>query len=438
MNPHEPDVDLRSLEGRIVSGRYLLRQCIGEGAFGAVFLSEQQLFGVPIRRVALKLSKHRGLKVDEARELFADAILLAEAMDSMTDVEARRHLVHVYDAGIADDVGSHGFLVMEYVEGTTLAKQFTSFRGRVPEGQLVKWVGQICKALKGLHGLPRPLLHRDIKPDNVLLGVDQSVRLVDFGLAAKLLDLGYAPGVAGTVTYMAPETSQGESVPASDIYSLGLLIYEGLTGGLPYDHLIPPTTLPETLHSQWLYDRKRREPVVAPSARNGTVGPALDKIVLRCLEFDPKNRYHSVAELLSELSKPKSSADDPLEQAKTLRDSGDLDGARRLLEAGLPAHGSPGDSHFPLLRMLGDVLWLQHERVLRDPDPAVARELAADRAVRLKQAWELTKHGALVRSRAERGKLLGQIADSYEAAGNPFQAQRYRRMQENELRGGGR
>jgi eukaryotic-like serine/threonine-protein kinase len=415
-----PDDDLGAFEGRTLSNRYLLRRRLGEGAFGAVFLSEQQLLGVPIRRVALKLSKRAGLTVEEARKLFSDAIVLAEAMDSIKDADARRHLVHVYDAGIAADLGNRGYLVMEYVDGSTLAKQFASY-GRVPDEQLMTWVGQLCTALRGLHGMSPPLLHRDIKPDNVLLGHDNSVRLVDFGLAARLLDHGQVPGVAGTVRYMAPETSQGESVPASDIYSLGLLIYEGLTGSHPFDHLVPPAELPEALHSEWLFDRKRREPAVRPSARNATISPGTDRLVLRCLEFEPRRRYHDVGELLAELTKP-DAAPTVLEQVTRRQAEGDLAQARSLLEARLAAGDVPDRERFQLLRQLGD----GHRS---------AREYTQAAAV-LKRAWDLTAHGGLLSSRAGRAELLGQLADCYALAGNDYQADRYRRRRDEELRGG--
>lgn len=289
--------DLRSFEGRVINDRYLLTKWIGGGAFGAVFLSEQRILGRPVRRVACKISRDAGMTEEDAREKFADILRLAEAMDGMTDSEARRHLVHVYDGGLAHDAGGRAFLVMEFVQGTTLAAQFATLK-TVPAKLLFNWARQICVALRGLHALDQPLLHRDLKPDNVLLGSDLTVRLIDFGLAARLLESGTVPGVAGTLTYMAPETSQGQSVPASDLYSLGVLMYEGLTGRLPYEHLIPPPGMPDTLHGDWLYEQKRVGRAVAPPSRlNNTVTRETDAVVLRCLEFDPARRFRSAAEL---------------------------------------------------------------------------------------------------------------------------------------------
>lgn len=91
--------DLRSFEGRVINDRYLLTKWIGGGAFGAVFLSEQRILGRPVRRVACKISRDAGMTEEDAQEKFADILRLAEAMDGLTDSEARRHLVHVYDGG---------------------------------------------------------------------------------------------------------------------------------------------------------------------------------------------------------------------------------------------------------------------------------------------------------------------------------------------------
>lgn len=417
------DVDMRDFEGRVVDGKYVLRECRGEGGFGAVFLSDQRLFDVPVRRVALKLSRRGEMTPDGAKDVFADAIRLAEAMDSITDGAARRHLVHVFDAGIAADAGNRAFLTMEFVQGTTLAAQFASLK-RVSAAQLMKWMTQACTALRGLHTLDPPLLHRDLKPDNVLLGLDNAVRLIDFGLAARLLDLGYVPGVAGTLAYMAPETSQGSSVPASDIYSLGLLVYEGLTGRHPFRHLIPPVDLPDSLYSQWLYDQKRRCPAVPPSSINNTVEPALDAIVLRCLEFNPRLRFHDAAELLDALgrkAKPPSPWEQALRDGRDLRCAGELPGACRAFERGLAARSVPRDDRFLLLRELGETL-----AATGRPDEA---------AQRLVEAWRLTESAPILRTRKERAELLAQVADCYREIPNDFQARRYDDLRRRELGG---
>ena len=413
--------DLRSFEGTTLQDSYELVACVGEGNFGAVFRSRQRFLGVPVRRVAVKLSKHVEMTGETARDVFADAFLLAEAMDGMTDPEARRHLVHVYDMGIALQEGRRGFLVMEYVEGTTLQAQFESYE-RVPSSLLMKWGRQICQGLAGLHSLSPPVLHRDLKPDNVLLGSDRSVRIVDFGLAARLLAQGLVPGVAGTLAYMSPETTRGESVPASDVYSVGMMLYEGLTGKRPYEHLVAPRDLPAAAYRDWLHDAKRKCRVTPPSELNNTVDPRLDRIVLGCLAFQPGERPASAAELLDVLDGGAAGAEDQtpsLEAGRRQAGSGNLDGARRVLEEGLRTPRLAREARFQLLRELGAVL--------------VRLEDHAGASKRLTEAWDLARDGALLRTRAERAALLGELAGTFRMADNAYQARRYEALRLREL-----
>jgi serine/threonine protein kinase len=414
---------MRTLAGRTI-GAYVLKEYLGEGAFAGVFLTEQHMLGARLRRVALKLSKRVHMTEEETRELFADVFLLAGAMDQANDAEARLHLVHVYDAGLTDG-DNRAFMTMEYVPGTTLADRFAR-QTKVDAGQLMTWVTQVGTALRGLHGLAEPLVHRDLKPDNVLLGLDNVVRLVDFGLADRLLHLGYVPGVAGTLAYMAPETSQGRSTPASDIYSLGLLIYEGLTGQHPFRDLIPPSGQPDALYSEWLYDAKRSHPAVAPSLLNNTVSPELNAIVLRCLEFEPERRFPDAGEFLAALS-GEGLAAQPVEIAiRALRDDGsvkNLHRARHAIEDQLAGPDLPRDTRFDLLRKLGEVLGSLGDH--------------AGAAKRFGQAWQLTEDSAILRDTHERVALLTQLIDAHRLAGNDFQARRYQALRDKE-RGGGR
>lgn len=418
--------DMKSFQGKTLRGTYLLQEYIHEGNFGAVFKSEQQFLGVPVRRVAVKISKETQINIDLAKDIFAEVFLLAEAMDEMTDAGAKSHLVHIYDAGILPEQDNRMFVVMEYVQGTTLAEQFRSYR-RVPAPLLLKWVRQICRALQGLHTLVPPVLHRDLKPDNILLGIHRNVLVVDFGLAARLLHCGYVPGVAGMVTSMAPETTCGESIPASDVYSIGLILYEGITGAHPFAHVVPPIGLPEALYSDWLYNQKSTVRPVPPSAMNNTVTPELDAVILRCLEFKSGKRFHNAGELLNALDHLlKPSIDSPgaddvatLNEGRRLKDTGDLDGARLCFERGLAAPSTSKQTRFDLLYELGGVL-----KSLKD---------YKDAATRLAEAWELARDSAILRSRRERAKLLGDIKDGYRLSGNDYQAYRYEKLQEQEL-----
>ncbi|WP_410597486.1 serine/threonine-protein kinase [Amycolatopsis sp. lyj-23] len=415
-------VRARDLEGKRV-GDYVLETYLGEGAFGAVFRSSQCALGKPLRRVALKLSHRTGLTAAAALNLLDDAFLLADAMDRITDAAARLHLVQVYDAGLIG-AGGRAFLAMEYVEGGTLADRFARQR-KIDAEQLTAWTKQVATALGALHRLDPPVVHRDLKPDNVLLGLDNRVRLVDFGLAARVQELGYAQGVAGTATYMAPETSEGFSNPASDVYSLGLLMYEGLTGQHPFRDLVPPVDVPDHLHTQWVAEAKRRHPAVRPSVLSNTVTPKLDRIVLRCLEFEPGGRFRDAADLLEALSREDPVPDEvdvelarPADSKSTRR----LHKVRDKLEGELAA-AATRDARFELLRRLGEVLG--------------KLDLHADAARRLREAWELTEQSALLHDTRDRIRLLSRLADAYRRSGNEFQARRYETLRGRE-RGGGR
>jgi len=424
----DPKPDMPSFVGRKIHERYLLQEYISEGNFGAVYRSEQHFLGISARRVAVKLSKKTGIDGSMARDIFADVLLLAQAMDEMTDAEARSHLVQVYDAGICPRLDNRLFVVMEYVQGTTLAAQFESYR-LVPASVLLRWSRQICRAIEGLHMLTPPVLHRDLKPDNVLFGVDLTVRVVDFGLAGRLLHCGYLPGTAGSLAFMAPETTRGESVPESDVYGIGITMYKGLTGRHPFSDLIPPYNLPSSLYSEWLYTQKSKFEPLPPSALYTTIPAELSNVVLRCLKFKPYERFMNAGDLLKALDDlEKGKAEPPdviaLGDAKQLQAEGDLDRARRTFEDGLDARPSSRETRFGLLVGLGGIL----ER-MGDQHSA---------AMRLVEAWELTRKSAILRTRKERADLLGRIADAYSRSGNPYQARRYESLKEKEVSGLGR
>jgi serine/threonine protein kinase len=424
--PHD-QIDMRTFEGRTVAGTYLLREHLGSGAFGGVFLSDQYVLGQPLRRVALKLSRRTHMSEENTRDALADAFVLAGAMDKITDQQSRMHLVHIYDAGIAAELDDRWFLTMEFVDGHTLDDEFDSFPdGRVPADQLMKWARQIALALRGLHQLTPPLLHRDLKPSNVLLGVDNVIRLVDFGLSAKMVALGHIPGTVGVLDHMSPETAVGRSSPASDIYSLGLLIYQGLTGQLPFRDLVPPPNLPDALHGEWLYEAKRSYRPAPPSALNSSVSSRLDEFVLGCLALDPNNRYADAAELLDALERfgkaPARPAEQAREQARALRAGNKFEQALRVLERGLETPPLTRDERFWLTRDKGEVLDL-----LGDPAGAAAA---------FTTAWALCEKTAILRTLAERVELLEALIASYRGAGNPFQVHRYEGIRARELGSG--
>ena len=407
------NLNMRSLQGQFIDDRYLLKEYIAEGNFGAVFKGEQYFMNKPVRRVAIKISKKPGLDLNTIQDLFADVFMLAKVMDEIEDAQARSHLVHIYDMGQTNRWGKRVYVVMEYVQGTNLENKF---RTAVPYNLLLKWACQICRAIKALHEMVPPVLHRDLKPNNILLGLDNAVRVVDFGLAANLLTRGYVPGTAGTTSYMAPETMKGESVPASDVYSIGVLLYEGLTGRHPFKDLVSPINLPEKLYSDWLYDQKQNYCPRPPSEVNSTIPSWLSDVIMRCLEFNRSRRFLNAGRLLDALElKTQNSispGDKALQKAEHFMKSGDYKGARDILEKAITSASTGTETEFKLKHKLGMVL--------------LKLKKYADAAMLLGEAWKYTEKRGFLKDTSEREELLNRIIEAFEKSGNVFQVKKYK------------
>jgi serine/threonine protein kinase len=288
----------RRLLGQTLAGKYKLVEIRGGGAFGAVFRAEQYFCGQFVRPAAVKVSRQTGLSDETAPYLLGDAIVLARLL-SGGDHDGRRHLVSIYDMGLLPEHDGRGYLAMEYVEGAPLVAHMQA-AGRVSVAIGLRCVKQICRALALVHG--QGAVHRDLKSDNIIVDRRGVVRVVDFGLATFAdRRLGFAPGSMGTFTYMAPETVQGRSTPASDVYSIGLLMYELFTGGGP--HLTAPwSTDDKTDHREEHYRLKTGLRFAPPSEVQNEIRNDfrwLDALILRCLEPDPARRFADAGKLLA-------------------------------------------------------------------------------------------------------------------------------------------
>jgi hypothetical protein len=268
--------------GKVIAGRYRLEARIGEGGMGIVYRARHVLID---RVVAVKL-----IRPDLRGETHLRAWMLREARAANRVDHA--HIIDIHDIGETDD--SELYLVMEYLVGTPLSTELA--RGPLPLSRGVDILEQMGAALSRAHDLG--VVHRDLKSDNILLtargGRKDFVKILDFGLAALAHDPRLAPkgAVFGTPEYMSPEQARGEQAgPQSDLYALGVLFFEMLTGQLPF----------RAGDRETLLEMQRTAPAPRPTGVKKDCHPVAERIVLRLLEKDPRKRYRDGHHLLEEL-----------------------------------------------------------------------------------------------------------------------------------------
>jgi serine/threonine protein kinase len=309
------------LLGKTIADAYHLVEIRGRGAFGTVFKAHQYFCKQFVRPVAVKVSRQAGLTSTNAAYLFSDALMLAQ-IQAGGPRAGKEHLVPIYAMGLLPEEEGRGYLVMEFVDGHPLLSHMQA-AGRIGVATGLRYIKEICRGLAVMHA--QGALHRDLKPDNVLIDRAGVVRLVDFGLATFTDPrLGFAPGSMGTFTYMAPETMRGRSTAAADVYGVGLILYELFTGGGP--HLTAPWPRGDK-EEHWQENSRIKESLVfpPPSAVQNEIRhdyPWLDKLIARCLAVDESQRFRDARQLLAAI------------EACQAGDTGVLDVVGR---AGLPA-----------------------------------------------------------------------------------------------------
>lgn len=257
------------LTNTLLQGRYQLEDLLGQGGMGAVYRGYDTALKRP---VAIKLLSNLGLGTDGPERLMVEAQAVAQLNDP--------HIVAIYDVGWADQ---DPFIVMELVEGQSLRRD-TPFT----LDETVAIGRQICQALDHAHS--KGIIHRDLKPENIILTTHQTAKLMDFGLA-RMSDgpqLTQEGAIMGTVNYMAPELLTGQvATTQSDLYALGLILYEMSAGRPPFSGENLVAILAQHLHS----------PVTPPSNYNPAIPPALDALILKLLEKEPVGRPAQAAEV---------------------------------------------------------------------------------------------------------------------------------------------
>ncbi|GAA2306973.1 serine/threonine protein kinase PkaE [Streptomyces kunmingensis] len=276
--------------GRVIAGRYELSTLIGQGGMGQVWTAYDQRLD---RRVAVKLlrpDRVAGAEADELRRRFLRECRVTAQVD-------HPGLVTVHDAGSegdgADGAPSFLYLVMQYIDGSDLADHLAE-HDPYPWPWAVSVAAQLCAVLSAVHAVP--IVHRDLKPRNVMVKKDGTVTVLDLGVASVMdtdtTRLTHTGSPIGTPAYMAPEQAMGGAVgPYTDLYALGVLLFELLSGDVPF----AGTTALGILHRH-LYEAPTPVRQLRPE-----VPGALENLVLRLLAKDPQHRPASAQQTYEEL-----------------------------------------------------------------------------------------------------------------------------------------
>ncbi|MGD0164164.1 MAG: serine/threonine-protein kinase [Candidatus Sulfotelmatobacter sp.] len=262
----------RFLPGRLLAGRYRIIALLGKGGMGEVYRADDLTLGQP---VALKFLPDEAARDEGLLERFKNEVRIARRV-------SHPNVCRVYDVG---EVEGHTFFTMEYVDGEDLASLLRRI-GRLPEDKALDIARQLCAGLAAAH--TKGVLHRDLKPANIMLDGRGQVVITDFGLAGVADQIHGAEVRSGTPAYMAPEQLAGKEVSTrSDIYSLGLVLYEVFTGKRAFS--------PESMrvHSDRTLSR--------PSSVVKDLNPVIERVILRCLETEPSARPATVLSVAAAL-----------------------------------------------------------------------------------------------------------------------------------------
>ena len=273
---------------RLLSERYELGEVLGFGGMSEV---------------------HRGLDTRLSRDVAIKVLRADLARDPQFQIRFRREaqnaaalnhpaIVAVYDTGeVQSDSGPLPYIVMEYVDGQTL-REIVKTTGPMTQQKVIEVMADVCAALDFSHR--HQIIHRDVKPANIMINRAGAVKVMDFGIARALgegQNVTQTAAVIGTAQYLSPEQARGEAVDArSDVYAVGCVLFELLTGEPPFTGDSPVAVA---------YQHVREDPR-APSELNPEISPALDAVVLKALSKNPLNRYQSAAEMRADLVRVRS------------------------------------------------------------------------------------------------------------------------------------
>ncbi len=265
--------------GTTFADRYEILEELGKGGMGEVYKVMDEKLD---EEMALKVLKPEIAAEKGTIERFKNEVKLARKI-------AHRNVCRMYDLNEEEEIP---YITMEYVKGDNLKSHIRKI-GKIAQKEAISLAKQVCEGLAEAHRFG--IVHRDLKPSNIMIDIDGDVKIMDFGIA-RSLDV---PGVTkagvmiGTPEYMSPEQVEGKEVDQrSDIYSLGVILYEMLTGQVPFKGDTPLS----------IAYKHKHEPPQDPRKINDQITEAVSNLVLKCLEKDKKRRYQSAEEVLSELT----------------------------------------------------------------------------------------------------------------------------------------
>ena len=272
-------------ESEVVHDVYEIDRFLGEGAFAEVYRVKHKFLG----RQAMKVFKSPSKSLEEVEEKLSEATILSRI--------GHPNIIRVFDAGILETrVGQCGYFTMEYVPGGNLETFWQGYGvNLVPFSDAMDIIQQICMGLALAHAEQPPIIHRDIKPQNILVGYDARglrIRVGDFGLAKKVNPLTLVASAGGTPSFMPPECLSNVSSCAGDIWAIGTIFYLLLTNRLPF---------PINDIADFRKGKCWQHPLIPASHFNTQVDSALDSILSRALALDPTDRYPDARTMLNDI-----------------------------------------------------------------------------------------------------------------------------------------
>ena len=264
--------------GTSIGNRYEIVRLLGQGGMGAVYQAHDKELE---RQVAIKVIRADMASNPEILRRFKQELILARQI-------THKNVIRIFDLGQADGIK---FITMEYIEGENLQAVLRQKKKLAP-AEAANILAQVCRALEAAHN--EGVIHRDLKPQNIMLDKTGRAYVMDFGIARSMLGSGMTQtgALIGTPDYMSPEQAKGQTLDArSDLFSIGIIFYEMLSGQVPFD-------AETTMGKLW---KRTNEPARPLDELDKSIPKPLSDIVRKCLEIDPQKRYASAGELLRQI-----------------------------------------------------------------------------------------------------------------------------------------